>query len=201
MCTCATSDAHGCNVALVGADGLKKIETDMNAQKDASSETRIRVNMHNTLTVKFMDLMTTYQEAQVRSALLGASRVRAVVTSASRSAPTKTRTPRRCVGSTRSVRRSACALGAAIDVCVCDVRIGGAVNPNMTDEEINNAIESGARNVFAQELTKEKYTKEAEEALNYVQHKHKQIKKLEQSIIELHQVRGFVATTTTGDDD
>ena len=33
----------------------------------------------------------------------------------------------------------------------------------MTNEEIEKAIESGARNVFAQELTKEKYTKEAEE--------------------------------------
>ena len=33
----------------------------------------------------------------------------------------------------------------------------------MTNEEIEKAIESGARNVFAQELVKEKYTKEAEE--------------------------------------
>lgn len=48
-------------------DGLKKIEADTAKSKDASSETRIRVNMHNTLTVKFLDLMTTYQEAQVRN--------------------------------------------------------------------------------------------------------------------------------------
>ena len=51
---------------VLRADGLKKIETDAKAAKEMSSETRIRVNMHNTLTVKFLDLMTTYQEAQVR---------------------------------------------------------------------------------------------------------------------------------------
>jgi flagellar hook-basal body complex protein FliE len=46
------------------SDVLKQIETDMK-DKEQSSETRIRVNMHNTLTVKFLDLMTSYQEAQV----------------------------------------------------------------------------------------------------------------------------------------
>jgi len=100
--------------------------------------------MHNTLTVKFLDLMTQYQEAQ-------------------RSYKDK---------NTDKLRRQ--------------FRI---VNPEMTNEEIEKAIESGeTRNVFAAKITQAKYQQEAEDALNYVQNKHKQIKKLESSINELHQL-------------
>mmetsp|Transcript_610 Transcript_610/g.879 ORF Transcript_610/g.879 Transcript_610/m.879 type:complete len:293 (+) Transcript_610:27-905(+) len=124
-------------------DALKKMESENKTQGE-SSESRIRVNMHNTLTVKFLDLMTQYQEAQ-------------------RSYKDK---------NTDKLRRQ--------------FRI---VNPEMTNEEIEKAIESGeTRNVFAAKITQAKYQQEAEDALNYVQNKHKQIKKLESSINELHQL-------------
>lgn len=62
------------------------------------------------------------------------------------------------------------------------------VYPNATEEKIQQVLENGTKEIFADQLIDTKYHKEAEDALNYVRHKHNEIKKLEASISELHQL-------------
>uniref|UniRef100_A0A6U0IXN1 t-SNARE coiled-coil homology domain-containing protein n=1 Tax=Sexangularia sp. CB-2014 TaxID=1486929 RepID=A0A6U0IXN1_9EUKA len=64
------------------------------------------------------------------------------------------------------------------------------VNPNATLEEIEEAISSGkASKVISQQLLGDtRYQKEAEEALSYVESKHREVQRLEASIEELHQL-------------
>jgi hypothetical protein len=107
-----------------------------NAKSSGSSEARIRNNMHNTLTVKFLDLVTSYQEAQRKYKDKHNEKVR------------------------RQIK---------------------IVNPDATEEMIQQAIESGSKDIFASQLVDNRYKKEAEEALKYVQSKHKEIQKLESS--------------------
>jgi syntaxin 1B/2/3 len=123
-------------------DGLQEMQN-ANAKASGSSEARIRNNMHNTLTVKFLDLVTSYQEAQRKYKDKHNDKVR------------------------RQIK---------------------IVNPDATEEQIQQAIESGSKDIFASQLVDKKYKVEAEEALKYVQSKHKEIQKLEASINELHQL-------------
>jgi len=127
-------------------DALQEMQTEnekLEKKEAGSSEARIRTNMHNTLTVKFLDLVTSYQEAQ-------------------RKYKDK---------HTEKVRRQ--------------IKI---VNPGATEEEIQQALDDGAKDIFASQLVDNKFKKQAEDALNYVQNKHKEIQKLEASINELHQL-------------
>ena len=57
-----------------------------------------------------------------------------------------------------------------------------------SEKDIQDALDSGSKDIFASQLVDSPYKKEAEEALNYVQSKHKEIQKLERSINELHQL-------------
>lgn len=123
-------------------DALQEMQAE-NAKSSGSSEARIRNNMHNTLTVKFLDLVTSYQEAQRKYKDKHNEKVR------------------------RQIK---------------------IVNPDATEEMIQQAIESGSKDIFASQLVDNRYKKEAEEALKYVQSKHKEIQKLESSINELHQL-------------
>ena len=123
-------------------DALKKMG-EQNAKESGSSENRIRSNMHNTLTVKFLDLATSYQEVQRKYKDKHTDKMRRQIL---------------------------------------------IVNPSATEEQIQEAIESGSKDIFASQLVNTEYKKEAEEALNYVQNKHKEIQKLEASINELHQL-------------
>ena len=61
------------------------------------------------------------------------------------------------------------------------------MNPNATDEEIEMAMEKG-QSVFADQIMEKSRHEAALEALQYIENRHKDIVKLEQSIIELHQL-------------
>mmetsp|Transcript_16695 Transcript_16695/g.23203 ORF Transcript_16695/g.23203 Transcript_16695/m.23203 type:complete len:420 (+) Transcript_16695:38-1297(+) len=61
------------------------------------------------------------------------------------------------------------------------------VNPNATDEEIEMAMEKG-QGVFADQIMEKSRQAAALEALQYIENRHKDIVKLEQSILELHQL-------------
>jgi len=116
----------------------KAIEKD----EKGTAQFRIKVNMHGTLTRKFLDLMAEYQEVQ-----------------------TKFKNKFR-----EKVERQ--------------LKI---VKPEATQKEIDDALESGNTQIFAQEILSERHTK-AKEALNYVENRHRDILRLEQSIKELHQL-------------
>merc|ERR1712146_710522 len=124
------------------SEALKAMDAD-NKQHSGSSDARMRTNIHNALSAKFLEHMTAYQEAQ-------------------RKYKDK---------HTEKMRRQIL-----------------IVNPSASEAEIQEALESGSKDVFAQQLIDSPYKKEAEEALNYVQNKHKEIQKLERSINELHQL-------------
>ena len=59
------------------------------------------------------------------------------------------------------------------------------MNPDATDEQIDEALESGNTRVFEKEILRQN---QAKEALQYIQNRHADIVKLEQSIHELHQL-------------
>jgi len=61
------------------------------------------------------------------------------------------------------------------------------VKPGATQQEIDEALESGNTQIFAQEILSERHSK-AKDALSYVENRHKDILRLEQSIQELHQL-------------
>jgi len=61
------------------------------------------------------------------------------------------------------------------------------VKPDATNEEIEEALESGNTQVFAQELLNKRH-EDAKNALNYIENRHRDILRLEQSIKELHQL-------------
>lgn len=61
------------------------------------------------------------------------------------------------------------------------------VNPEATEEQINEAIETGHTQVFTSALL-EQNRPQALEALHYVEDRHRDIVRLEQSIQELHQL-------------
>lgn len=112
------------------------------AQKLGPAQTRIRTNMHGTLTRKFMDIMAEYQEVQSRY---------------------------------KNKFREKLERQFAI------------VNPDATKEEIAEAVESGDTELFAQKIVPERHA-QAKAALAYIENRHKDIIRLEQSIHELHQL-------------
>jgi len=107
-----------------------------------TAQFRIRVNMHGTLTRKFLDLMAEYQEVQTKYKNKFRERVE------------------------RQFR---------------------IVKPEATQDEIDEALETGNTQIFAQEILSQRHT-QAKDALNYIENRHKDIIRLEQSIKELHQL-------------
>mmetsp|Transcript_8693 Transcript_8693/g.11998 ORF Transcript_8693/g.11998 Transcript_8693/m.11998 type:complete len:299 (-) Transcript_8693:690-1586(-) len=65
--------------------------------------------------------------------------------------------------------------------------------PNATEEEIENAIASKDTNIFANLILEDKRKKQAVDALNYIQSKHRDIIRLEESVQELFQLFTEVA--------
>jgi t-SNARE complex subunit (syntaxin) len=61
-----------------------------------------------------------------------------------------------------------------------------AVNPDAKPEEIDEAIESGDTQIFAKAILDKERKQQAVSALKYVENKSNDIKRLEQSILELH---------------
>ncbi|OMH79474.1 Syntaxin-like protein psy1 [Zancudomyces culisetae] len=63
------------------------------------------------------------------------------------------------------------------------------VNPNATEEEIRNALDSdNARAIFAQSVVSSERTKKAKNVLKEVEERNQDIKKIEKTIIELNQL-------------
>eukprot|EP00287_Rhodomonas_sp_CCMP768_P004246 CAMPEP_0196737452 /NCGR_PEP_ID=MMETSP1091-20130531/15183_1 /TAXON_ID=302021 /ORGANISM="Rhodomonas sp., Strain CCMP768" /LENGTH=294 /DNA_ID=CAMNT_0042081307 /DNA_START=53 /DNA_END=937 /DNA_ORIENTATION=+ len=62
------------------------------------------------------------------------------------------------------------------------------VKPDATDEEVDEMMESGQTAVFAQSLLTQRSSQAAKNALADIQDKHRDILRLEQSIVELHQL-------------
>jgi syntaxin 1B/2/3 len=63
------------------------------------------------------------------------------------------------------------------------------VKPDATPEEIDDVMADGTANaIFTQELLADRSTQAAKNALADIQDKHKDIMRLEQSIVELHQL-------------
>jgi len=61
------------------------------------------------------------------------------------------------------------------------------VKPEATQDEIDEALDSGNTQVFAKEILNQRHA-QAKDALNYIENRHKDILRLEQSIKELHQM-------------
>jgi len=61
------------------------------------------------------------------------------------------------------------------------------VKPEATQDEIEEALDSGNTQVFAKEILNQRHS-QAKDALNYIENRHKDILRLEQSIKELHQM-------------
>jgi len=109
-----------------------------------SAQGRIRMNMHGSLTKKFLDLMAEYQEVQTTFRNKYRERVE---------------------------------------------RQYKIVKPNATQEEIDEVLESGnSGQIFAQKILDTEKHAQAKDALAYIENKHRDILKLEQSIKELHQL-------------
>jgi len=62
------------------------------------------------------------------------------------------------------------------------------VKPDASEEEIDTAIESGDTQIFAKAILDMERKEKAKTALSYVQNKSQDIRRLEQSILELHQL-------------
>jgi len=114
-----------------------------NKAEKGIAQYRIKVNMHQTLTRKFLQLMQEYQEVQ-----------------------TKYKSKYR-----EKIERQ--------------YRI---VKPNATDDEINEAVDSGNVQPFQESILDKKKHQAARDALAYIEAKHRDILRIEQSIQELHQL-------------
>lgn len=60
--------------------------------------------------------------------------------------------------------------------------------PDATEEEIDEALESGNTQIFANQILDQKRHEQAKDALIYIESRHRDIMRLEQSIRELHQL-------------
>jgi len=125
---------------------LKDLDTENkelgSGKAKGSAEYRIRTNMHGTLTRKFLELMTEYQEVQTKYKNKFRERVE---------------------------------------------RQYKIVKPDATQDEIDEVLESGDTQVFAAQILDKRHS-QAKEALAYIENKHRDILRLEQSIKELHQL-------------
>eukprot|EP01133_Synstelium_polycarpum_P004033 gene4033-4671_t len=126
-------------------DTMKKGNEDYSADKHATpTEVRIRNNMHNTLTQKFVEMMREYQEIQNNYKNKYKQKIE---------------------------------------------RQYKIVNPNCTDEELKQAMDSGdSSKIFADTILYTHLHTQAKNALAYIQDRHNDIQRLEQSIAELHQL-------------
>jgi len=61
------------------------------------------------------------------------------------------------------------------------------VKPDATQQEIEEALEGGNTQIFAKEILNQRHA-QAKDALNYIENRHRDILRLEQSIKELHQL-------------
>jgi syntaxin 1B/2/3 len=113
------------------------------SKEKATAQYRIRVNVHGTLTKKFLELMQTYQEVQTKYKNKYREKVE---------------------------------------------RQYKIVKPEATQEEIDDAMESGNTEVFAEKILDKQRHSAAKDALAYIENKHREILRLEQSIQELHQL-------------
>ncbi|KAM9995537.1 hypothetical protein ACTFIY_001734 [Dictyostelium cf. discoideum] len=129
----------------------KKLDTmKINNDKFAATKTatptevRIRSNMHNTLTQKFVEMMREYQEIQNNYKNKYKEKIE---------------------------------------------RQYKIVKPDATQEEIREAIDSGdSKKIFEETILYTHLHTQAKNALDYIQDRHNDILKLEQSIAELHQL-------------
>lgn len=121
---------------------LKEMDSQNKKISKGTAEYRIRVNMHGTLTKKFMELMSKYQEVQTKYKNKFRERVE---------------------------------------------RQYKIVKPTATQEEIDEALESGNTQIFANQILDQRHAA-AKDALAYIENRHRDILKLEQSIKELHQL-------------
>jgi len=121
---------------------LKDMDEENKKLKKGSAQFRIRTNMHGTLTKKFIDLMSEYQEVQNKYKNKYKERVE---------------------------------------------RQYKIVKPDATQAEIDEALESGNTQVFAAQILDTKHAA-AKDALAFIENRHRDIMRLEQSIKELHQL-------------
>lgn len=122
----------------------KKIPT----KEKGSAQYRIKTNMHGTLTRKFLDLMAEYQEVQTKFKNKFRERVE------------------------RQYR-----IGNIFirnwEYQLPNFRIlFSLVKPEATQEEIEEALESGNTQVFAKEILNQRHS-QAKDALNYIENRHK----------------------------
>ncbi|GAM21325.1 hypothetical protein SAMD00019534_045000 [Acytostelium subglobosum LB1] len=124
---------------------LKANNDKYTSQKSATpTEIRIRNNMHNTLTQKFVEMMREYQEVQNNYKNKYKEKIE---------------------------------------------RQYKIVKPDATPEEIKAAMDSGdSSKIFADTILYTHLHTQAKNALAYVQDRHRDIQRLEQSIAELHQL-------------
>jgi t-SNARE complex subunit (syntaxin) len=108
-----------------------------------TAQYRIRTNMHGTLTRKFLDLMSEYQEVQTKYKNKYRERVE---------------------------------------------RQYKIAKPDATQEEIDEALESGNTQIFQKQILDMQHHAQAKEALIYIENRHRDIIRLEQSIKQLHQL-------------
>lgn len=127
------------------AKNIKTKLRDMHAQNknlpEGTADHRIRVSMHGTLTRKFLDLMSEYQEVQTKHKNKYREKFE---------------------------------------------RQYKLVDPEATQEKIETALQSGEAVFEAEVLGKR--NKAAQEALAYVEQRHRDVLNLEKSIKELHQL-------------
>jgi len=121
---------------------LKKMDEELKSEKKGV-QIKIRRNMQASLTKKFLDLMTEYQELQNKF---------------------------------KNKFREKIAMQYKI------------AKPDASPEEIEEAIESGDTQVFANIILQKERKELAKSALAYIEAKHNDIVRLEESIRELHQL-------------
>jgi len=124
---------------------LKKGNAQYAATKTATAtENRIRANMHGTLTQKFLELATEYQEVQTNYKNKYQEKIE---------------------------------------------RQYKIAKPDATQEEIEKAVESGdSTKIFADQILDSHLHQQAKNALAYIEARHADIKRIEASIQQLHQL-------------
>lgn len=123
---------------------LQKMAEQNKQAAPGATETRMRVNMHGTISRKFMSLMQEYEELQTKYK----NKIR--------------------------------------DTVKRQMQI---VNPEAKPEQIEKALDEGAdtSHIFADQILDARH-QAAKDALAYIQNKHADILKIEESILELHRL-------------
>jgi syntaxin 1B/2/3 len=123
---------------------LQRMAEENKSAPPGATETRMRINMHGTITRKFLSLMQEYEELQTKYK----NKIR------------------------ETVKRQ--------------MQI---VNPEAKPEEIDKALDEGAdaSHIFADQILDARH-QAAKDALSYIQNKHADILRIEESIMELHRL-------------